>query len=377
MYNDRFDDDYDARREKRMAKMRHRKRQQIRRKKIMLASTLAVIALVVVVVVVNLFGKEKDDKQASSDKVISENVMDTDEEIKDEDTEDTNTDKEEVTEEKDEENYFAQITKETTDQFPDVTCEYAVLIDKAENKIIAQKNYQERINPASMTKVLTILVAAENVEKLDDMCTVTIETTDYCYVNDCSNVGYQVGEQVTVKELFYGTILPSGADAALTLAEYVAGSHEEFVKMMNTKLKELGLNKTTHFTNCVGLYDEKHYSTAYDMAIILEAAMDNEFCREVLTTHIYSTEPTTQHPDGQTLSNLFLRRVEDQELGNVTVLGAKTGFVAQAGNCCVSSASTPDGKEYYLCTAKSSGAWPCIYDHAKIYEHFVSTQKKE
>ena len=100
-----------------------------------------------------------------------------------------------------------------------------------------------------------LLVAAEHIENLDDTVTITIDITDYCYVNDCSVVGFALDEVVPVRELLYGTILPSGADAALALAKYVAGSQEAFVALMNEKLEELGLSDTAHFTNCVGLYD--------------------------------------------------------------------------------------------------------------------------
>ena len=132
-----------------------------------------------------------------------------------------------------------------------------------------------------MTKLLTILVAAEHIseEQLDDTFTMTIDITDYSYVNDCSNVGFLVDEKVPVRDLFYGTILPSGGDAAVGLATYVAGSHEAFVDMMNEKLEELGISESAHFTNCVGLYDVNHYCTIYDMAIIMKAALQNELCR--------------------------------------------------------------------------------------------------
>ena len=170
----------------------------------------------------------------------------------------------------------------------EISSSYAVLIDLQSNTILAEKSSKTVINPASMTKILTLLVAAEHLNSLDDTFTITREITDYCYVNDCSVVGLDVGETVTVRELLYGTILSSGADAALGLAEAVAGSHEAFVELMNAKLAELGLAETAHFTNCVGLYDESHVCTVYDMAMILKAAMDNELCRQVLSAHTLS-----------------------------------------------------------------------------------------
>lgn len=250
--------------------------------------------------------------------------------------------------------------------------QYAVLIDRNNERIMAQKNATTRINPASMTKALTVLVAAENIDEkdLEDKFTMTLEITDYGYINDCSSAGFVDGEVISVRELFYGTILPSGADAAVGLATYVAGSQEAFVDLMNDKIEELGLSETTHFTNCVGIYDENHYTTVYDMAIIMEAAMDNELCREVMSAHTYCTEKTKEHPEGIKLSNLFLRRIEDKEDGE-NVLCAKTGYVVQSGHCAASCAVDQDGKEYVCVTANANSKWRPIEDHAGLYQKYV------
>ena len=251
---------------------------------------------------------------------------------------------------------------------------YVVLIDLDSHEILAEKGADTVIYPASMTKILTVLVAAEAIEEadLDDTFTMTREITDYCYVNGCSVVGLMVDETVTVRELFYGTILPSGADAAVGLATYVAGSHKAFVEMMNDKLEELGLSDTAHFTNCVGLFDEAHACTVSDMAAILEAAMGNDLCREVLGAHTYETAPTTDHPEGQVLSNWFLRRIEDKDTGGLTVMGAKTGYVVQSGNCAASWAQAPDGHQYLCVTADAYSSWRAIYDHAELYKTYCA-----
>lgn len=247
-----------------------------------------------------------------------------------------------------------------------------ILIDENADTIVASKGAKERISPASMTKVLTILVAAENItkEQLDDTFTMTREITDYSYVNDCSTVGFLDGEKVTVRDLFYGTILTSGSDAAVGLATYVAGSHEAFVDMMNEKLVELGLGDTSHYTNCVGLYDKEHYSTVYDMAVIMKAAIQSEFCKDVLAAHRYVTEATTEHPEGIDISNWFLRRIEDKDTGG-EVLCAKTGYVMQSKNCAVSYGTFSGGAPYICVTAGSSSSWRCIYDHVEIYNQYI------
>ncbi len=249
----------------------------------------------------------------------------------------------------------------------------AIFIDLRKNEILAQRAARQVIDPASMTKILTVLVAAEQIEEknLDDKVTITIDITDYSYSNDCSSVGFAENERVTVQDLFYGTILPSGADAALALATYVAGSQEAFVELMNEKLQKLGLSDTAHFTNCVGLYDEAHRCTVYDMAMIMEAAMDNPLCREVMSAHTYTTSATAEHPDGITISNWFLRRIEDKETGAEIVCG-KTGYVVQSGNCAASYGEDQNGNGYICVTADSTSAWRCIYDHVALYSEFTA-----
>ncbi|MCM1135097.1 MAG: serine hydrolase, partial [Clostridium sp.] len=266
--------------------------------------------------------------------------------------------------------YVAQTTDATLQLGEgDTVSEYAILIDLDKGNVLAERNANVRMNPASMTKILTALVAAEQIQDLDDTITVTREITDYGYINDCSSAGFEIGEEVTLKDLFYGTILPSGADAAVGLAVYVSGSQEAFVELMNQKLEELGLSRTAHFTNCVGVFDENHYCTVYDMAMIMEAAMDNELCREVMSTRIYTTTKTEEHPEGIELSNWFIRRIEDKDSGG-KVLGGKTGYVAQSGNCAASFAATDNGLNLVCVTANASGRWRCIEDHVKLYKQF-------
>lgn len=251
----------------------------------------------------------------------------------------------------------------------------AILVNESTDAVIASKGAKERINPASMTKVLTVLVAAEQITEaqLDDTFIMTKEITDYAYVNDCSSVGFLDGEKVTVRDLFYGTVLPSGGDAAVGLATYIAGSHEAFVNMMNEKLKELGLSESAHFTNCVGLYDEEHYCTVYDMAVIMKAAVNNEMCREFLSAKKYTTAPTTEHSEGISISNWFLRRIEDKDTGG-EVLCAKTGYVVESKNCAVSYGTAADNTPYICVTVGATSSWRCIYDHVEIYNQYVPAQ---
>ena len=253
----------------------------------------------------------------------------------------------------------------------DVDSGYAILISLSENRVLAERQAHTKMYPASMTKVLTVLVAAEHLggeEHLDDIFTMTQAIEGFSYENGCSNVGFSVGERIRVEDMFYGTILPSGADAAMGLAEYIAGDQETFVGMMNEKLEELGISETSHFTNCIGIYDDNHYSTAADMAVIMNAAVNDPLCLKVLSQHTYTTTPTSFHPQGIQVSNWFLRRIEDKQETGVVMCG-KTGFVNESLNCAVSYARDEEERGYICCTGYAHGGWKAIYDHVRIYTH--------
>ncbi len=252
----------------------------------------------------------------------------------------------------------------------EIISNYAILIDLQTGHVVAERNGFSKMYPASMTKVLTLLVAVEHLDDMTATFTMTQDIADFVYKNDCSQVGYSVGETMTMRELLFGLIMPSGGDAALALARCVAGDTESFVEMMNDKVRELGLSDVAHFTNPIGIFDEENYCTPAAMAMIMKAALENSTCREVLGQHIYKTEPTEEHPEGITLSNLFLRRIEDKETGG-EVLGAKTGYVNESGNCAVSYSIQNSDNRYICVTGGSKGAWRCIYDHCDIYTGFA------
>ena len=384
-------------REMKRAKIREMRRLRERRKKMLLiAGAVVIVCLGVggIRLLGNTATKEEPPAQASVQE-DTENMETTDTEdtasvqtasagdAEGESAEETAPNTEDAAEEEQEEEpavnpdipFASGYTFEGADSAAAVNAEtvlstYALLVDLDNNTVVAQRNANDRMIPASMTKILTVLVAAGHVTDLDDTFTITREITDYSYSNDCSAVGFGDGETVTVRDLLYGTVLPSGADAAAGLAFYVSGSLEGFVDLMNEKLDELGLSDTAHFTNCVGLYDENHYCTPYDMAVILKAAVENELCREVLSAHTYTTSPTEQHPEGITISNWFLRRIEDKET-NGEVVCAKTGYVAQSGSCAASYEVTDSGKHYICVTADTYSSWRCIYDHVAIYQEYT------
>ena len=251
----------------------------------------------------------------------------------------------------------------------EVYSEGVLLIDAQTNTVVAEKNPDARIYPASMTKVMTALVACEKIENWDDTFTMTQEIIDPLYLADASLAGFVNGEKVPMLDLVYGAILPSGAEATEALAIYVAGSEAAYAELMNEKAAELGL-KDTHFVDASGLHDENHYTTLRDMAVILQAAMDNETCREVLSTTYYTCQPTEQHPEGLKIFNKFLSRVENRDRAGAEILGAKTGYTAQAMNCCASFGVSPKGRSLVCVTSKAWTSDFCIDDHIALYSKY-------
>ena len=262
-------------------------------------------------------------------------------------------------------------SKEKVDILSTNDAKHAIIIDKKTNTIVAERKAHEKAYPASTTKIMTLLVAAEHLKDMEDTFTMTLAITDPLFVAEASVAGFLNGEQVTVRDLFYGTMLPSGADAAMGLAIKTAGSEEEFVKLMNEKVKELGL-KNTHFANATGLHDKENYTTAYDLAIILDSAMQNEFCRKVLSTYQHTTAITPQHPEGILLSNTIFEYMYGTEPETATILGGKTGFVNESGYCIASFGKNNEtGNEYIVVTLGNGGRWPAFYGQIDLYKEFA------
>ena len=263
----------------------------------------------------------------------------------------------------------SKFVKTTLTATPDVNANFMILVDADSNLIVAEKNGESKMYPASMTKVMTLLVACEHITDLDKEVEITSDIIDYVNDNDASNCGFKAGEIVTVKDLLYGLILPSGADAALALVRLIAGSEKQFVNLMNQKAQELGISATTHYTNSTGLYNDNHYTTAKDMALVMKYAMANPYASAILSTRNYTTKASNKHSSGISFSNKFLTRIDTQSTGGKALM-AKTGYVSKAGNCAVSSFTGPSGSHYICVTGKTSGAWNVVYAHAELYKQY-------
>ncbi|MCD7735889.1 MAG: D-alanyl-D-alanine carboxypeptidase [Lachnospiraceae bacterium] len=251
------------------------------------------------------------------------------------------------------------LKKADTSAVPDVTVSldslyspYAVLIDESTGTVMGSKRGDEVIYPASMTKILSVYVAIESIKDLEASVTMSYDYYDGLYDEGASRAGFEPGETTVIRELLYGALLPSGAECCMQLAIEAAGSEEGLVELMNRKTEELGLTQS-HFTNCTGLHDDDQYTTAYEMAMILRAALENETFRTVFTTHYHTMSATDVHPDGFTVWSTFFKNVEDELVTGGEILGAKTGYTEEAGLCLASMAQVGE-REYILVTA----GWP-------------------
>jgi D-alanyl-D-alanine carboxypeptidase len=205
-------------------------------------------------------------------------------------------------------------------------------MDLNTGQILYEKNINEKLAPASTTKILTALITLEKC-KLDDKVVVGPKPP----FEDGSKIYLLEGEEITVKDLLYGMMLESANDAALALAEYISGSSAEFAKLMNKRAVELGCNNS-NFVNPNGLYEDNHYTTAYDLALIGKAAMENTTFREIVSTEYYEIKPTNKQVETRYIYNIdkLIRGTQYKYEG---ADGVKTGYTTKSKNTIVASAT--------------------------------------
>ncbi len=231
---------------------------------------------------------------------------------------------------------------------------YALLTDRDTGAVIGERNSKDRIYPASMTKIMTAILAIEETADLSASVTLPYEIYDSLYAEGASMAGFEPGETAALEDLVYGILLPSGAECCLTFANRIAGSEAAFAELMNQKAAELGM-ADTHFCNSTGLHDPNHYTTVADIAVLLRYALDNPTFREIFTSSRHSVSPTAQHPEGFTFFSTMFQYMSTAEVTGGEILGGKTGYTEEAGLCLASLASV-NGKEYILVTAKADGS---------------------
>lgn len=256
-----------------------------------------------------------------------------------------------------------------------IESQYAVIIARSDGRIVASREADARIYPASITKIMSLIVAVENAESLDDTITFTTDMISPFYEQGASLAGFAEGETVTLRDMLYGMILNSGADATEGIVRLISGDEKSFVALMNKKATELGL-KNTHFVNAVGLHDNDHYSTCNELAVILDYALNNEACKEILCTYKYTTAATEQNPEGIDLTSNLQSRMEGGESEVARIHGGKTGYTKEAGYCLASYAKAySDGEEYLIVTCKGESLYTPIYDHINACKIYLADQE--
>lgn len=256
-----------------------------------------------------------------------------------------------------------------------VDSDYAILCEREGLVAVAGLRAEERMYPASMTKLMTFIVAYENAADLSALVEITREMKNQ--YAEGSRVGIDVGDFMTVEQMLYALLLESDTDAALGLAWHVAGTEANFVALMNEKAAELGL-ANTHFANVTGLHAADHYTTPAEMAAIMAYAVNIPLGRVILTTERYVTY-LKYYKNGvltdyrMTFKNTTLvGRFSDNKINTVTedgtrVLGGKTGFTDEGAYCLATLAQSADGREYILITGHASTGENSARDAVKLY----------
>lgn len=249
----------------------------------------------------------------------------------------------------------------------------ALLIRLSDGAVVAEKDADQVFYPASMTKIMTALVAIENLTDTNQLIPITQEEYDRLYLEGASVAGFGPGDQVKAIDMLYGVMLPSGADCCVGLSNLLFGSEEGMVAKMNEKAAELGMT-STHFVTSTGLHDENHYTTARDLAKLLTYALQNETFRTIYCTSSYTTSPTASCPNGLTFKSTMFKKMNSPAVNGGEILGGKTGYTEEAGHCLASLAQI-NGQEYILVTAGAPGG-PSdepyhIYDAVNIYNQIA------
>lgn len=249
---------------------------------------------------------------------------------------------------------------------PDLVCGAAIVMDVATGQILYEKNAYEQKYPASITKVLTVLLALEYGIDFNDTITIS-ENAVWDIDRESSLIGLDVGEQITIGDLLYATMLKSDNTCAYAIAEMVSGNIESFAELMNKRAKELGC-QNTHFVTPNGLHDDDHYTTAYDMALITREALKHEEFRTLAGTLSYVVPETNLADETRPLWN-GNRMINPAEAYYYEYCeGGKTGYTTMANNTLVTYAEK-DNLEL-ICIILDCDGWKYSYTDSKALYNY-------
>lgn len=228
-----------------------------------------------------------------------------------------------------------------------------LLQNLATSEILIEKNKDQKVAIASLTKLMTVYLLLNKEKDLNQKVTIDQKIVDSLVKEGASLSGYQPGDELTIKDLAYGIVLPSGGDASITAANYVAGSEKKFVDLMNQEAQNIGM-KNTHFKNATGLDEGNHYSTVSDLQKLMAVALQNEQFKEMMLTTTYQTNTTAYNPEGYYIESTMLKDSPDLTISNGKILGGKTGYTEKAGQCLISLAEV-NQTPYLLITTGADG----------------------
>ncbi len=252
------------------------------------------------------------------------------------------------------------------------------LMNAKTGEIIYAIKENEVVFPASLTKMMTTLVAVDEIKNYDQIQPITEELYTSMIADDASMAGYLPNEKINLRDLIYGTMLPSGGEASVGLAEGCSGSEAAHVAKMNEKAKEIGLRRT-NFMNVSGLHDPKNYSTAKEMAEIVRYGLQDETFAKIFTIPHYISSQTEEHPDGVYMMYSVLAYMDSAPSEGFKILGGKTGYTEQAGLCLASTAIVGD-EQYILVTLGAlpydAGSKFHFEDAVTIYRRLAETKSE-
>ena len=252
---------------------------------------------------------------------------------------------------------------------PEVSSQSAIVMDVNSGAVLYAKNIDEKLYPASTTKILTCLLAVENAQ-MDENVEFSYDAV-FGVPRDGSNMGIDVGEILPMEDCLYGILVGSANEVAAAVGEPVAGDTDTFLQMMNDRAKELGC-KNTNFMNANGLHDENHYTTAYDLALIARAFFSNDYLANIANTPRVHFEPTATQPDDFYLNNK--NKLVTGEIKYEYYMGGKTGYTSQAKQTLVSCAEK-DGMRL-VCVVMKEETPDQFNDTVTLFNYGFSNFKK-
>lgn len=248
-------------------------------------------------------------------------------------------------------------------EVPATASQTSVVMDVSTGQVLVEKEMNQQMYPASITKIMTVLLALENADPA------TVHTMSYEATHSIdpgsTHIALTEGEQITLKDLIYATMVASANDAANGIAECVGGSIDQFVEMMNEKAKEIGA-VNTHFVNANGLHDPDHYTTAYDMALITQYALGVEGFREYWCAEEYTIQPTNKQSQERNLGTQHSMFVESQ-FTYEGCTGGKLGYTDEARHTSVTTAKR--GELELICVTMSSQKYEKYEDTAALFDY--------